>query len=366
MGILNFEKLPVSTLVGADRNTYDRVMEGVTHEDGYRRKIATTKFVQRLLSPLYRWNSRAYERMQKGPMPAPVFIIGHWRSGTTYLHNILTQDERFGYCTTYQTVFPHVMLRGYGLFRQVVKLFMPSTRATDKMELGVDIPQEEEIALSNMTPIAHYHFLTLPRRMDYYRDYGLLLDSLTPAEREEFKAAMEKLVRISLNVQHKERFLSKNPPHTARISTLLELWPDAKFIYLVRNPYTVIRSTCDFFRRTACSTTLQHFDEEHFEEEVLKNYKALVERYERDKGLIPEGNLIEIRFEDVEADPIATTERIYKELSLGDFEAVRPRVEAYAGKKRGHKKNSYNYDDHIVKLVNKWCKATLDRWNYEL
>lgn len=368
MGILNFEKLPISTLVGADRKTFDKVMEGVKCEKGYRRKIALTKCVQRILSPFYRINDRRYAKLAKevDKSNTPVFIIGHWRSGTTFVHNVFTQDEQFGYCTTYQTVFPHLMLWGYGFFTSLTKLFMPNTRATDKMELGVDVPQEEEVALSNMTPLSHYHFLSLPQRMEHWRDKALLLNDLTAEERKEWQEAQRKLMRISLKVQGKQTFLSKNPPHTARIKALLEIFPDAKFIYLVRNPYTVFESTRNFFTKTIASTTLQPFDKEAYELEVLKTYKALYERYEEEKRLIPEGNLVEVRFEDFEADPIKHTEQIYKQLQLGDFEAVRSKMETYVGTKRGFKKNKYRYDDRTIALVDEWCSEAIKKWGYSL
>ncbi|MBR2367394.1 MAG: sulfotransferase [Alistipes sp.] len=367
MGVLNFEHLPISTLVGADRRTIDEVLAGLTPDKSYRRKVALTKLVQRVLSPLYRANMRAYARLERPHMEqSPIFIIGHWRSGTTYVHNIFTQDDRFGYCTTYQTVFPHVMLRGRGFLRSVARFFMPNNRATDGMELGVDIPQEEEVALSNITPLAHYHFLSSPQRMEHWRTKALLLDDIDASQRKEWQAALQQLVDISLSVQHKSIFLSKNPPHTARIRDILELWPDAKFIYLVRNPYTVFESTRNFFSRTIASTTLEPFDKAGFDEEVVKTYKALVDRYERDKVLIPDGNLFEVRFEDFEADPVAVTERIYRELRLGSFERVRSRIEAYVGSKRGFKKNRYNYDPHTVELVDRWCADTLRRWDYHL
>ena len=368
MGVLNFEKLPISTLVGADRKTFDKVMEGVKREKCYRRKIALTKCVQRILSPFYRINDRRYAKLAKevDKSNTPVFIIGHWRSGTTFVHNVFTQDEQFGYCTTYQTVFPHLMLWGYGFFTSLTKLFMPNTRATDKMELGVDVPQEEEVALSNMTPLSHYHFLSLPQRMEHWRDKALLLNNLTKDELKEWQKAQRKLMRISLKVQGKQTFLSKNPPHTARIKALLEIFPDAKFIYLVRNPYTVFESTRNFFTKTIASTTLQPFDKEAYEVEVLKTYKALYERYEEEKQLIPEGNLVEVRFEDFEADPIKYTEQIYKQLQLGDFEAIRAKMEAYVGTKRGFKKNKYRYDERTIALVDEWCNEAIEKWGYSL
>lgn len=367
MGILNFEKLPVSTLVGADSKTLKDVFEGIEREKGYRGKIRTTKCVQKILAPFYNINTRRYNALPEETNPtSPVFIIGHWRSGTTYVHNIFTQDPQFGYCTTYQTVFPHLMLWGRPFFRGAVKLFIPNERATDKMELGVDIPQEEEVALSNMTAISHYHFLSFPQRMEEYRERCLLLNGLTPEEHEEFKAAMRKLVRTSLLTQKKSVFLSKNPPHTARIKTLLEMWPDAKFIYLVRNPYTVFESTRNFFGKTINSTTLQHFDREGYELEVLKTYKALYDRYEEQKVLIPEGHLYEIRFEDIEADPVAITEDIYRKLDIGNFDDVSQKIKEYVGSKRNFKKNKYTYDPHTVEVVEKWCIDALHKWDYHL
>lgn len=365
MGILNFEKLPVSTLVGADTKTFDSVMAGVKVEKGYRSKVRLTRFVQRLLSPLYRKNSRCYEALpkQKGE-ESPIFIIGHWRSGTTFMHDVFCCDDRFAYCTTYQTVFPHVMLWGASLFKRLVAWFMPSTRATDKMELGVDIPQEEEIALSNMTAVSHYHFLSFPQRMSEYRERCLDFSKATPEEVEEFLDAQHKLIRISLAVQHKEIFLSKNPPHTGRVAELLRRYPNAKFVYLVRNPYTVFESTRNFFGKTASSTGLQPMPED-FEEQILLNYKSLYEKYEADKVLIPEGNLVEVKFEDFEVDPVAKSEEIYSRLGIGDFERVRPKMEAYVGSKKGFKKNRYNYDAHTIEVVERFCSPAIEKWGYE-
>ena len=80
----------------------------------------------------------------------PLFILGHWRSGTTFVHNIFACDKHFGYTTTYQTVFPHLMLWGQPFFKKNMAFLMPDKRPTDNMELKVDLPQEEEFALSNM------------------------------------------------------------------------------------------------------------------------------------------------------------------------------------------------------------------------
>ena len=159
-------------------------------------------------------------------------------------------------------------------------------------------------------------------------------------------------------------FLSKNPPHTARIAEILRIWPDARFLYLVRNPYAVFESTCNFFSRTIRSTTLESFDINGFEREVLITYKALIERYERDKVLIRSGNLFEARFEDFVADPVAMTEQLYRAFSLGGFERVGGRVAKYVASIGAFRQNSYTYSSTREELVKRWCGDTLRRWNY--
>lgn len=365
MGLLNFEHLPASTLVGADSATFDSVVAGLYSDRLYRRKILTTRCVQRMLAPLYELNKRHVAQLcDRCGQQAPLFIIGHWRSGTTYLHNLLSQDERFGYCTTFQTIFPHLMHFGYAPMRRLVCLFMPTSRAADGMPLGVDTPQEEEVALSNMTPLSFYHVLSSPRRIEYWRERALLMNGASGAERESWRRAMRELVATTLHVQHKEMFLSKNPPHTARIAEILRIWRNAKFIYIVRNPYDVFESTRNFFGRTIRSTTLEPFNAELFDREVLITYNRLIERYERDKGLIRSGNLFEVRFEDLEADPVTIIEAMYDALSLGGFERVRNRIADYAAKQRGFRRSSYNYDRRSRMLVERWCADTLQRWSY--
>lgn len=367
MGILNFEHLPVSTLVGADTATFDSVVAGLSSSDLYRGKMLTTRCLQRMLSPLYELNKRSYGRLPNSlALASPLFIIGHWRSGTTFVHNLLSQDDRFGYCTTFQTIFPHLMLQGCRSLRYIVQLFIPSSRATDGMPLSVDTPQEEEVALSNMTHLSFYHVLSSPRRIAYWRERALLMNGLEGGDSSAWRCALRHIVATALHVQRKEMFLSKNPPHTARIEQILKIWPDAKFIYLVRNPYIVFQSTRNFFGRTIHSTTLEPFDESALDEEILLTYKLLLERYERDKVLIRSGNLVELRFEDLETDPITVCESIYKALSLGDFERVRGRMEQYLAMLGTHRRSSYSYDQRCEELVERWCGDTLRRWDYTL
>lgn len=366
MGILKFETLPVNTLVGADRKTFDAICKDVTVDKEYTGKFRATKCIQRILDPFYKINERCWEKLPEVRMEAPVFILGHWRSGTTYVHNVISGDPRYGYCTTYQTVFPHLMLWGDGFFKACTRLFMPERRPTDSVELGTDLPQEEEFALVNMMPYSFYNFWIFPQKTALYREKYLLFNGISDQERKVFMESLDKLIRISLYKQHKSVFLSKNPPHTGRISTLLEMYPDAKFIYLIRNPYTVFESTMNYFGNIIRSLQLQEISGTSLEEDILVTYRELFEKYESEKSLIPEGNLVEVRFEDFEKDPMGAVQEMYRRLSIGGFEEARSSMEKYVTGHKGFRKNKYSYSDRTVRLVEDNWSGALERWGYRL
>ena len=367
MGLLEFDKLPINTLVGANWKTFKEVTANKTIDKGLRNKFYLTKSVCRLLSLLQPFEDARYRKMADQPLEMdPVFILGHWRSGTTFMHNVFSCDKHFGYNTTYQTVFPNLMLWGQPFFKKNMSILMPDKRPTDDMELKVDLPQEEEFALANMMPYTYYNFWFFPKHtLDYCERY-LLFNTITEEERKIFMDTFRKLIKISLWNTKGTQFLSKNPPHTGRIKTLVEMFPNAKFIYLMRNPYTVFESTRSFFTNTIQPLRLQDITNEQIESNVLEIYRRLYDKYEEEKHLIPEGNLVEVKFEDFEQDAFSMTEDIYKRLDLPGFQESKAEIEKYLGKKKGYKKNQYKYNDRTVKLVEENWEKALKQWGYQL
>ena len=368
MGVLEFQKLPVNTLVGADWKTFQGITKGQQIDKRYRTKYHLTKAICWLLSSLKPIQDRRYKkRLKELPMNMePVFILGHWRSGTTFVHNVLAHDKHFGYTTTYQTVFPHLMMWGQPFFKKTMAWLMPDKRPTDNMELNVDLPQEEEFALSNMMPCSYYNFWFLPQNMLDYCDRFLTMKTASQEEQRIFKDTFTKLIKISLWNTKGNQFLSKNPPHTGKVKEILEMFPNAKFIYLMRNPYTVFESTRSFFTNTILPLQLQNITSEEMEKNILEVYSRLYHKYEEDKKLIPAGNLIEIKFEDFEAHAMEMTEKIYQTLSIQGFEEAKADISAYLNKKKGYKKNAYKYDPHTVELVEKHWDFALKQWGYTL
>lgn len=360
--------MPINTLVGADWKTFHAVTDGREIDPAFRSKFRLTKAVCRLLSLLQPLEDKRYRKWleNKTLEMDPVFILGHWRSGTTFVHNVFSCDRHFGYNTTYQTVFPNLMLFGQPFFKKNMSWLMPDKRPTDNMELKVDLPQEEEFALANMMPYTYYNFWFLPKYTEEYCDKYLLFDTIDEKERQIFKDTFLKLIKVSLWNTRGTQFLSKNPPHTGRIRTLVEMFPNAKFIYLVRNPYTVFESTRSFFTNTIRPLRLQEISDEEIERNILTVYTKLFRKYEEEKSLIPAGNLIEIKFEDFEADAFDLTRHIYETLSIPGFPEAREAIGTYLNKKKGYQKNRYRYDDRTVKVVEENWSFALEKWGYRL
>ena len=367
MGLIEFSKLPVNTLVGADWNTFKTVTKGQHIAPEKKTKFFLTKVICRILSTCVPFQERKYKKLlaDKPMENDPLFILGHWRSGTTFVHNIFAQDKHFGYTTTYQTVFPHYVMALQGFFKPTMGWLMPDKRPTDNMELAPDLPQEEEFAINNSCPFNYYNFWFFPEKMNEYCDRYLTFKAITPKEEQAFKDNFEKLVKISLWNTNGTQYLSKNPPHTGRLKTMSELFPNAKYIFLMRNPYTVFESTRNFYTNTIKPLELHSIPLEQMEQNILRNYMELYRAYKEQKKYVPEGNVYEVKFEDIEQDALGITEKIYHDLNIPGWEEARPAIEKYIGGKKGYKKNKYNYDPRTVELVNQHWGEVLDEWGYE-
>lgn len=316
---------------------------------------------------------RAYERRIINPRIAktkvkeePIFIIGHWRSGTTLLHNLLTRDEQMGYVTTYQSVFPDTLfnIAGKFIFKNFTKLLIPATRKGDNVKLNPDLPQEEEFTLGCAHPFSFYYFWMFPEKiMDYYARYiqfkDVSDDSVINWE-NDYSLTIKKALK-NLNKSH---FVSKNPPNTGRIKQLLKLFPDAKFIHIHRNPVEVFLSTRHFFRIMLPHLQLHSISEKQLEESIFIIYKKMMNQFFQDKHLIPQNNFIELRFEDLEKTPVKELEKIYSQLQIPGFEKASKNFNNYLLSSRGYKKNVHSIEKELLDRILVEFRFTMEAWGY--
>jgi hypothetical protein len=310
------------------------------------------------------WENLFYGRKVRDTRVAPpVFILGIWRSGTTHLHNLLARDERFAYPTTYQVCWPHTFLTTEKRNARLVGFFLPKKRPQDNLALGVQEPQEDEFALCSLTGRAFPMGWAFPRRAEHYGRY-LTLREASAGEVAEWKSALAWLVQ-KLALKYSRPLLLKSPGHTCRIRLLLELFPEARFVHIHRNPYDVFRSTLHMVHTVTPWWALQRPDYSDLEERTLEQYREVYDAFFEERGLIPHGHFHEIGFEALEADPIGQVRGIYEALALPDIRQVEPGLRRYVESLSGYQKNTLPElsPDLRERIAGEWRRC-FEEWGY--
>jgi hypothetical protein len=313
--------------------------------------ITCATIVNTLLRPLQEFFYRhAIERTQI--KDAPIFIIGHWRSGTTLLHELLVLDGRYTYPTTYQCLAPnHFLISDWVVSR--LKFLLPSKRPMDNMITGWDRPQEDEFALANMGLPSPYLTMAFPNEPQQTPG-SLTLAGLSPAELSRWKQGLEWFLR-RVTVQNPKRIILKSPGHTARVKTLLELFPDARFVHIVRDPHAVFSSTVKLWKTLYKFQALQEPNHRGLDELVFGNFVEMYDALERDRALVDPARFFEVRYEDLVRDPLGQMQSLYEHLELGEFELLRPKLAAYFADRQDYKTGTYQHEEQLRQRID-------DRW----
>ena len=87
--------------------------------------------------------------------------------------------------------------------------------------------------------------------------------------------------------------------------------------------------------------------------------------FHKQRDQIDPCRLIDVRYEDLTADPVATLKRIYQTLKLSDFESVQPVIQAWVeSEHRGYKTNRHHLaEDQEAKIRDAW-KDYFERYGY--
>jgi omega-hydroxy-beta-dihydromenaquinone-9 sulfotransferase len=293
----------------------------------------------------------------------PIFILGHWRAGTTWLHELMVLDARHTFPDTYACFAPNHYLVTRKVLPKLISIFMPTLRPMDNMPAGWDKPQEDEFALCNMGMPSPYLTMAFPNEPPQYPEY-LTLRNVPPAALGRWKRAFVRFLQCVTLVQP-GRIVLKSPPHTARIKTLLEVFPDARFVHIVRDPMVVFASTVNLWKRLYRYQGLQRPDYRDLDERVFETFREMYAAFEQDRSLVAPSRFSEVRYEDLVADPIAQMRRIYSELDLGEFEKALPALQQYAQGRADYQRNRYEIEPETrAQIVRRWGDF-IEKYGYE-
>ena len=294
----------------------------------------------------------------------PVIIVGHWRTGTTYLHELLSQDPQFCYVSLWHTMLPDSFLI-LDPMKKFLSNFLPKKRPMDEIRVDIDGPYEEEAGIAVLSLWSFFHCLHFAGNAEEQYLKSIHFDGLTESEKKQWKENYLKFMKTVSYANNGKRLLIKNPANTARIPMLLELFPDAHFIHIYRNPYKVYLSTIKMRNRVLDKLALQKGEKDVIEKQVIENYKRIMNGFFKQKKQIPKDKLVEIKYEDLVSDPIKQVEKIYKTLNLPGLNKALSNMNAYLNKQKDYKTNVYNIDNNIINKIQKEWKFTLDMWDYK-
>ena len=296
--------------------------------------------------------------------PAPIFILGHWRSGTTWLHQLLDVDLKLISPTAQQCFMPETFLIGQVLLRPIMPFLIPKSRPMDNVQMARNSAEEDEHAIALGGAMSPHRYLAFP--CDTLGDVITDPKEMAPNEAAFFrKTWINFLKRVQFCAPGK-RLLLKSPAHTMRIAEILDIFPDAKFIHIVRDPYKVNlsreRSSPAMMATQSFQTEMPHPLANR--QKFVNDFADFHRKFEKTRGLIPEGNLYSLTYENLKLAPKERIRDIYKELDIGVFADIEPHLDVILADRKGYKVNTYSLSPEFEEVVYTTAKDHFECYGY--
>lgn len=294
----------------------------------------------------------------------PIFILGHWRSGTTLLHELLVSNPQFASPNTYQCFVPSHFLVSGALITRFGGFLIPKKRPMDEMAAGWLLPQEDEFALMNLGLPSPYLRIAFPHTQEKHLEY-LDMSQLSEELKQSWKDGFMWFLKALSIANPGKRLVLKSPTHTGRVQQLLEMFPQARFIHLTRDPRKLFPSTMRLWRAL---DEVQSLHDSYNEDELIEYVRSCLDTmyrgYHAGRKLVPDNQIMDIRYEDLVADPRRTVQQIYEKLELGDFSRVSNELDAKLVGHKEYRTNRHRTDDQWEKQVMNYCADYAQRYGY--
>ncbi|MDP7018239.1 MAG: sulfotransferase [Pirellulaceae bacterium] len=293
----------------------------------------------------------------------PLLVLGHWRTGTTLLHELLALDPQFVTPTTYQCFLPHHFLLSERWMKPLVGFALPGQRPPDAMRMGWDLPQEDEFALLLGGARSPYEMIGFPHLRERSLD-ALELDDLSDAEQRKWRRTFTRF--LNGVCRGDGRLLLKSPTHSFRLPTIADLFPQAKCAFLVRDPYAVFTSSVRLWKSLFAVHGYQSPpDEEEVEQFVLQLFARLHARVRASQSSIASERFLVLRFEELVRDPVEQVGRLYADFEMDGFDQAARRIEQYFADRADYQPRSGELVEEKRAMVRDHWGDYFDCYGYE-
>jgi hypothetical protein len=161
------------------------------------------------------------------------------------------------------------------------------------------------------------------------------------------------------------RYIGKNPCNLTRLGLLKQMYPDAKFIFIHRDPYQVVESLYRFILSIFPGTQLQDVPADFSREKMVILYEKIISAYLEERKILAPSDLIEIKMDEFLEDKVGHIKKIYEIFDLGDFNKALPGIESYLASNQYVRNESYEADPETITLVNKYASHIVKELSYQ-
>jgi hypothetical protein len=313
-----------------------------------------------------------FPSLRKTTVSPPVFIIGNPRSGTSLFFRLLALDEETFFCfRLHEIVFP-AMTQQY-LIRCLARadraLGAPLKRLWERLEnrlaASTDYIRRARLSEPEEDDLLHVHQFACVSLLMLFPRAAVLhplirYDELDPSVRRPMEIFyMSCLQRRQTNDARGRRLLSKNVTFAAKVHSISQLWENAKFIHLVRNPSVSIASMMDMFDRSWTGRLTQG-ERAAEARTVLEAACHLYQHAMAELARLPETSWCTVEYERLIEDPVGTIEGVYELLGLSMRPGFGVRLERAVASSRAFR-SSHEYSLAQFGVTEAEIRATLAR-----
>lgn len=294
---------------------------------------------------------------------SPVFIIGHWRTGTTFLHQLISLDKQFTSPTFVQTVIPDHFLFSTRYYVPVMKRVMPKKRPMDEVELKPFDPMEDEFALIRMGSASPLEKLLFPSKN---KEFMPDLSEFIPEGKELTRWKKNFLIFIKkITLLTGKQVVFKNPYHTPRMIMLSKMFPGARFIHIYRHPYKVIPSAINMWNIVAAENSLK----KGWKKQGISDTARILDEFwtfvSKESIKLEKNEFSEVKYEKLETDPVNELKRIYHELNLEFTEEFEKKIIRFIEEKKNYKKNTFEMSEVDKNIIYNRLSHHFQAFGYE-
>lgn len=267
--------------------------------------------------------------VKKQKIEKPVFIVGNFRCGSTFLQRLLNSDgDTFSSANGWEIMFApsfsarqlcrgiYIVDKWFGSPLRRLITWMEKKLITGESihEMGLTKPEEDEGIFIHCFASAFMIFAS--------PDFGLFThyykfdELVAPRKKMKSMAYLEGYIKRHMRFHRRSRYyLSKSPTFSARCLSLKQQFPDARFIYLLRNPMNVLPSLVTWFSQvwSTLQKTDTRFPYQDFLVEFVRHWYVDTLRALES---LPQEQVKVVMYDDLASAPLDTVKSIYSWLEI--------------------------------------------------